>query len=537
MDLKALDLNKYNIYPSYHVGQENSIRELLTLFSKIKNEEIDSKIGELASPTGSGKTIINRAVGMALLDLYPELIKQVVYTTPQRDLVRQIAEEDALKIPTVMGRSNYICSTNKDLDASSCPYRTARTMRLKPDTCRDCEYVKRKYAFKNAKIGACTLDFLLYNHIQPDVLIIDESTKAEEKLLNHFGIKLPACVDIDNLIPSLHDWLLDLQGEQMDYEDQLDAVVMRNGNTQSRRYTQEILDITKKINRVTRTIGKCTRVLQVAQDPDDFIIDKDRNFKLIRGGYPFNGLIKSAKFVIMSSGTPTTSLLTSKFTRIDAIHPIPKDRRLIYYTPVGKMSRAHQEKTIPLMTKRIIEIHQEYPKKTLVHAHSYPLAEKLYKSILQQKPSLKPYLLLQESSLRAEALSRFKSCKTQMIWISVYYDEGLNLPGVDYQRNIIAKIPYPSLGDEWVLKRQKVDIKDFGLDICYRMSTIVDIQQAASRCTRGPTDFSKAFILDANFGYFYSQNKSLFEPWFKEALVWETKEERELRKKNEKRLA
>ena len=118
-----------------------------------------------------------------------------------------------------------------------------------------------------------------------------------------------------------------------------------------------------------------------------------------------------------------------------------------------------------------------------------------------------------------------------MIWISVGFDEGLSLFGDEYQRNIIAKVPYPSLGDQWVIKRNAVDLKELGLDKWYRLATAVNIQQAAGRCTRKPKDFSKTIILDANFGFFYSQNKSLFEQWFKDALVWETKKERDIRRK------
>ncbi|MFA5693440.1 MAG: hypothetical protein WC907_07470, partial [Acholeplasmataceae bacterium] len=70
-DLKIVDLNKYNVYPSYRVGQKEAIESILSTYEKIRSGEINSKIVELPSPTGSGKTIINRAAGKALLELYP----------------------------------------------------------------------------------------------------------------------------------------------------------------------------------------------------------------------------------------------------------------------------------------------------------------------------------------------------------------------------------------------------------------------------------------------------------------------------------
>ncbi len=539
-DIDRLDLNQYNIYPTYIKGQEDSVRNLLKNIYMNFSNQTDVKVSELASPTGSGKTIINRAVGMAVLQLFPSKVNRVIYTTPLRNLVAQIANEEALKIPTVMGRANYPCCTlGMGMNADSCPYRTAYLIRLRPAGCRNCEYQYRKHLFKTQPLVGSTLDFFLYNKrkkisedMPGDMVIIDESASLEDKLLNQFGIKLPEQVDIDNLIPSLHNWMIELQEEQLTYEEHLDSIGhLINGSNS--KILREITDLTKSLNRVERKQRTCSNVISMAGNPDDYLIDNDRKFKLIRGRWPFNSLLKNIEYVIMSSGTPTTALLTNKFDRVEAPHPIPKDRRLVYYSPVGKMSRTNQDKTIPLVAKKIIDIHSEYPKKTIVHAHSYELARKIRDGIVKINPSFSKIVLLQEKKdavtngdfygNRDVSLQKFLTYKGQMIWISVGFDEGLNLLGEEYQRNIIAKVPYPSLGDPWVVKRNTVDENDYGLNKWYRMMTAVLIQQAAGRCTRKRTDYSKTSILDSNFGFFYSQNKIFFEKWFRDALVWNSK--------------
>lgn len=546
--IDKLDLNQFNIYPTYFKGQEESVRSLLKNIYLNFSGQNNNKVSELASPTGSGKTIINRAVGKAVLELFPNRVNRVIYTTPLRNLVMQIANEKELEIPTVMGRANYPCCTlGMGMNADSCPYRTAYLIKMRPPECKNCEYLRKKRLFQTEPIVGSTLDFFLYNRRrkskedQPgDFVIIDESASLEDKLLNQFGIKLPECVNIDNLIPSLHDWMLILQEEQLTYEERLDSIghLINNGN---KKILKEIQDVTKALNKVQRKQMTCTNVISMAGNPDDYLIDSDRKFKLIRGKWPFNSLVKGLEYIVMSSGTPTTSLLTNHFDRVEAPHPIPRDRRLVYYSPEGKMSRSNQEKTIPLVAKRIIAIHQEYPKKTIVHAHSYELAKKIRDAIVLINPSFSKIVLLQEKKdavtdgdfygNRDVSLQKFLTYRGQMIWISVGFDEGLSLFGDEYQRNIIAKVPYPSLGDQWVIKRNAVDLKELGLDKWYRLATAVNIQQAAGRCTRKPKDFSKTIILDANFGFFYSQNKSLFEQWFKDALVWETKKERDIRRK------
>ncbi|MFA7212150.1 MAG: DEAD/DEAH box helicase family protein, partial [Bacteroidales bacterium] len=134
-DLKTVDLNKYNIYPSYRVGQKEAIESILKFYEKIRLGDIKSKVVELPSATGSGKTVINRAVGKALLELYPDEIKKVVYTTPLKALVYQIEEDEQLGIPVVLGKSNYDCLLLEGLDASDCPFRSASLASRKPKIC------------------------------------------------------------------------------------------------------------------------------------------------------------------------------------------------------------------------------------------------------------------------------------------------------------------------------------------------------------------------------------------------------------------
>ncbi|MFA5739300.1 MAG: hypothetical protein WC902_10995, partial [Bacteroidales bacterium] len=141
-DLKFMDLDKYNVYPSYRIGQKESIESILDIYEKIRSGETKSKVIELPSATGSGKTVINRAVGKALLELYPDEIKKVVYTTPLKALVYQIEEDEKLGIPVVLGKSNYDCLLLEGLDASDCPFRSASLASRKPKICNRCPYTR-----------------------------------------------------------------------------------------------------------------------------------------------------------------------------------------------------------------------------------------------------------------------------------------------------------------------------------------------------------------------------------------------------------
>jgi len=512
-----MNLDSYNIYPKYRLGQREAIQDILDAYEKIRSREIESKVVESASPTGSGKTIINRAVALALLDMYPDDFRDVVYTTPLKNLVAQIEEETALGIPTVTGKSNYPCISIDGLNASECPYRTAKLIRERPKTCKGCEYAIAKKKFHDASLKACTFDFILYNPAPADMYIFDESTGVENKLLNHFEVVLPPRIDVHDLINSLRDWFFDLNIEKEDYLEKLDSIMMaRKYETNAKELAKSMVQIqmiTKNLNSVDRKMGKVGRILQLARDPNDYYIDEvTRKFKLIYGKPLFEAFIRKPKLVIMSSATPNTTLLCDNYTRVEAPHPIPVSRRKVFYQPIGKMSQKHQDKTIPAMAAKIMEIHQGYPRQTIVHCHSFGLGLKLKNALNSD------LVILQEDKKREQWLEDFMGAK-ECIGLCMAFDEGLSLNGKQFQRNIIPKVPYPGLGG-WVKKRNDSDEKKYNIDQWYRMTTAISIQQAAGRTTRGPDDYSETYILDLNFSYFFSQNKIYFEQWFKNALVW-----------------
>jgi len=502
-----INLQKYNAYPKFRSGQEKAVRGLLDAFQK--SQDNGCNVAELSAPVGSGKTIILRACGKALLDICPEEVTKVTYTTPLTSLVDQIKNDKKLKLPTVMGRSNYRCPTFPGLFADDCPYRSGAMIRKRPNSCRPCPYNRARAAFKDSGFGACTLDFYLYNRIETDVLIIDESSSLEDKLLDNFGIALPEQIDLQNLWDSIMDWMEGLEEEATEYVEHLETL---NLNSSRRDLLKQIREITKKLNTIERTVAKCARILKIIHGKHEYFIDSQKNFKLIRGTYPFDMMSKRVKFIILSSGTPTTSLICDKFLRVEAPHPIPVENRRVYYQPVGKMSRTQQDTTIPSMAEKILQIHETYPRSTIVHCHSYGVAKKLKENMHH------PAVLMQESGQRKEALADFMKAK-ECIFLSVNYSEGLDLKGDQFQRNIIVKVPYPNLGDEWVIKRNEADKEKLGYDLWYKLSTVVDIQQASGRCTRDIKDYSETYILDENFGYFYKSNSGLFETWFSEALI------------------
>lgn len=88
--------------------------------------------------------------------------------------------------------------------------------------------------------------------------------------------------------------------------------------------------------------------------------------------------------------------------------------------------------------------------------------------------------------------------------------EGLDLPEDLGRWQVIAKIPWPSLGDPSVAYKAKED------EEWYEWQTLKDVIQACGRICRTPQDWGVSYILDGSFARL---EKSVLVPkWFREAF-------------------
>ena len=178
------------------------------------------------------------------------------------------------------------------------------------------------------------------------------------------------------------------------------------------------------------------------------------------------------------------------------------------------MNYQERETTIDIMAERIVELHRKYNRSTLIHCHSYGIADRLGEAI-RDLDVRAMWVMPRE---REQSIERWKAAEDACL-MSVACEEGLDLAGEKYPLNIIAKVPFlPYKSDEWTEKRKAADNKLPAERRWENVSVALAIQQAAERCTRGPGDFSETYILDSSFEWFYKRNYNLFEGWFKSAL-------------------
>ena len=529
---------KYNPYGQFRNGQEQAISEML------QSWEDGNKVIELNAPTAAGKTLDLYVFGRILEKEFG--LEKITFTSPQ---VALIESGNLFDLPKLVGKRNYPCLGIDGCTAEECPFTSKEEGFV---VCDGCSYRLARNRFRAAAFGATTFARYVADpsiHSETSVLLVDESSELENALLDKATIDLDLRLEDITKKKKVHEQIADLQKFLESFHvkshlqkryDELQLIVSRLGK-QCSEYSSEIFKgkkpnsseikklkaIQAEYNKYHRQEVACgnalrylklevpyTLVTEVEDVWNPMIRKKEQKpvvyFKLLQAFVPFADMVSNLKCVVLASGTPTTDLVTSKYQSVVIPHPIDVSKRLIYYDPVGSMAYGSRDQTSERMAERIKQLHDTYSKKTIVHCGSYVVA----RLIMDHLGRLHRNTVIQEQGYREKALADWQA-KDDAIFLSVRYEEGISLDGPEYPMNIIAKVPFPNLSDQWVAKRNVLDNWNW-----YQTVTCMLVQQACGRTTRGPDDFSETHILDASFGPLYGRSKSKFLPWFRAALQW-----------------
>ena len=117
---------------------------------------------------------------------------------------------------------------------------------------------------------------------------------------------------------------------------------------------------------------------------------------------------------------------------------------------------------------------------------------------------------------RATILAEFRGSPPGT-WLCHYsVGEGEDFTGDLGRIQLIAKVPYPDLGDK--LTRLRSEEPGVGRRM-YAAMTLAKIAQTSGRVMRYDRDFGETVILDGSFRRLWQWHKDLSPDWFKEVLV------------------
>jgi Rad3-related DNA helicase len=192
----------------------------------------------------------------------------------------------------------------------------------------------------------------------------------------------------------------------------------------------------------------------------------------------------------------------------------PAENRPIRVVPVAEMSMRNKDTAWPLMAKavqRVMEMHPE--ERILVHTVSYALSSYLHGMLPRGRT-----ITYSSSGERDTALARYRRMKGGVL-LAASMDRGIDLKDDDCRVVVVAKIPFPFLGDRQVGARLRSGREG---QLWYDVQTIRTIIQMTGRGVRHKGDKCVTYILDGMFmNKVYKGNKGLLPDWWREAMTVE----------------
>ena len=481
------------------------------------------------APTGVGKTLIAVLVA-AMFEL------QMRYTCHSKQLQAQFCRDfpDAVEL---LGRNNYVCLKNPglfpQLSAELCTYTFphCKTCELAKQGCEpdaegkcpciiDCPYLVRKRLALNADIAVLNAAYLLrvVNYsggFSPiPLLVLDEVDLTEhaflgmiemtftDRFMEKFGLLPPKYkTKPESWRERAPEWLkvVEQRINQLQNAWGIDDLVSLHQLEQKKRQLQFF------INEVDDTWvfdGTTFKPIWINRYADKYLWQHvDRVLGMSATISPWRQLCRDL------------GISPSDVEFIDVPSVFDTNRRPIYYQPAANMNHETKEGELPQLVEALDRILEKHSRdKGIIHAVSYHNVARI-----MELTEYRERMVTHSESDRKSRLSYFINSPKPLVLLSPSMERGVDLPYDQCRFVVIAKVPFPNLGDLQVSARLYRG-KSAGR-VWYDATTARRIVQATGRGMRAPDDFCISYILDGAFGDFYNRNQNMFPRWWRDALI------------------
>lgn len=453
--------------------------------------------------------------------------------TPQKILQDQYVGDFGQFIKSVKSASSYSCEKM----AANCSEATKIQNLIGDRMCAaTCLYKIAKREFLHGDISLTNYAFFLHDAmyakdiIKKPFMAIDEchsletalcslgelqfSSKSIKKMLN---IQVPDLANADEIVT----WLVSSCAPAIKTE--VNKIVkLLSCASAAQLQSDPILIEAKRLEKLYSLASKIKRIAESIDDTWSTSIDRDDNDEVTVTIKPTDiseiaesVLFKyAAKVLLMSATICDSSVLTTalgiktddvRFMSLDS--PFDPANRQIHYLPIGKMSMAHVNESVPKLIEAVkIILHSHGSHKGIVHTGSYKIAKILQDSIRSNR------CIFHDDSNRDAALAQHISSTAPTVLFSPSMIEGIDLKDDLSRFQIICKIPFPHFQDAWVKKRVERQPR------WYAWATASKIAQAVGRSVRNESDWAETYILDSCWERFFADNRSMFNRSFVSAL-------------------
>lgn len=546
MSILRKDLNRYE-------PREEQTKVKDFIFD-VKKKKANNKFFLLNLPTGIGKSHLALMIADEYLNKVDKDCK-IDIITAGKVLQDQYAQSYEL-VNNLKGKENYRCPKYSCSCAQGMEFN-----RLNKSACDFCEYDSARQAFITGKLSLTNFYlYLIYAVYNPKLLrsresrllIVDEAHMLDEVMSDFITIKvsentikrlkftnekqilktLKAVSTLDEFIQFLEY----LEKEIILTSQSLEDAVSKGRNPVSDQRDLRIANLTGKpsedlkilqIISDLKTYGSKIKVFldEFKLKPENWTMEMNYSEKLkIRelslepiwaADYLDRYVWEHYDMVVLMSGTILDKAIFSRLNGINAADcvyysipsPFPVDKRPIYYVPSGKMSYTKKEETFQRFIPIINKILNKYKdKKGIIHTNSFELSSWVQNAIKNSR------LIFHDSDNQMQALEEHFASDIDTVIVSPSLHTGVSFDDSKARFQIIAKIPYPSLGSQKNKLRQKSDPE------WYAWRTCVSLIQSLGRINRSKSDWGDTIILDESFSDVLKYSSKFIPDWIQAAI-------------------
>ena len=506
-------------------------------------------------PVGSGKSHL----ALMIADWYKKNVNRMARVdiiTNSKILQDQYSGEYE-SICDLKGKENYECQSYSCSCAQGSEFN-----RLNKTSCESCPYSNARESYISGGVSLTNFYlYILYAMYNPKlmesrdarVLIVDEAHEFDDVMSDFVSIKITEIIVKKFKFSNEYEIMKRLKGVTSiaNYVEFLKFLAseilttiesMETGmSSTSRNVRQDKRDL--KINKLIGGKNSDVKMMQLATDlkqyqtkieiflkeykenPNNWVLETNYNEKLrqkelsLEPIWAYDYLDKYVfshyDMVILMSGTILDKNLFCQLNGLDVTKAVyysirspfnPKNRP-IYYMPVGKMSYKSKEETFKKYIPYIQKLLDKYKnKKGIIHTNSFELAKWIEGSIKD------PRLIFHDSTNKDEILRFHKESDKPTVIVSPSMDTGVSFDNDDARFQIIAKVPYPSLGS------QKNKLRQSNNPDWYSWKTVSGIVQMTGRPVRSNLDYADTIIIDGSFGDVIKHSSHFLPDWIQEAI-------------------
>lgn len=422
-----------------------------------------------------------------------------------------------------------------NLSCEDCNWTKAKPSCTWCESKAQCPYEQAKEEALAAQLAVVNTAYFLAECNGPGKLrsrglaILDEADMLESQLMGHaevrvgkkwqerLGIEPPGVVThtAKSAIPTWRQWAEEARqvatNERSKYTD-------HDEDPKAIRERRFLDSLRQGLTMLERGLSDDESPKWVYTDPGDGTIV----FRPVRVSQLGEGVLwgHADRFLLMSASVISADEMmdslgfTGHWEHVEVPSTFNPARRPVYACPVADVTSKGYDTAVPQLQQSLARIAAHHPAENiLVHSVSYKLARDLAAT-----ESI-PHEVISYASAkgRNKALDRFRKAGRPAMIVAPSLDRGVDLPDDACRVVVVAKVPYPYLGDRQVHAR----LYSPGGQTWYRVQTVRSIVQMTGRAMRHKDDSSVSYILDRQFMNLWRKAGHLFPGWWTEAMRWE----------------